>query len=76
MRFSFSAHNPKTSEYVRKKYLRKLKEFEDTCHLISYLGNNMTVRYKQPDDRNEDFDCKLETFIQLKNKEPTTTWVA
>ena len=70
----FTAYNPKSSEYIRKKYKKKLAEYENTCDLISYLGNTMTRRYKEPKDRPQEFDFKLETFIQLKNKEPTTTY--
>ncbi len=74
--FIFAAYNPKSSDYVRRKFKRKLLKFEETCELIRYLGDNMTKRYKLPVDRPIDFDFKLETFMQLKGKEPTTSWVA
>lgn len=72
----FPAYNPNNSDYVRKKYRQKLMKFEETCNLISYLGDKMTVRYKEPRERPEDFDSKLETFFALKGIEPTQTWVA
>ena len=62
---SVSAFNPKSSEYVRKKYKKKLDKFEETCNLIRYLGDNMTVRYKEPEARPIDFNFKLEKFLQL-----------
>lgn len=61
---------------MRKKYKQKLQKFEETCRLIKYLGDNMTVRYRDPNERPGDFDNKLETFFALKGIEPTTTWVA
>ena len=62
---SVLAFNPKSSEYVRKKYKKKLDKFEETCNLIRYLGDNMTVRYKEPEARPIDFNFKLEKFLQL-----------
>ena len=70
-----SAYNPKSSDYVRKKYKQKLQKFEETCQLIRYLGDNMTVRYRAPNDRPGDFDNKLETFFALRGIEPTKTWM-
>ncbi|ELT97134.1 hypothetical protein CAPTEDRAFT_218532 [Capitella teleta] len=74
--YNLKANNPRNSDYIRKKYKRKLVEYENTCKLINYLGDNMTRRYKDPQNRPEEFDFKLEMFIQLKDKEPTSTWVA
>ena len=53
-------------------------QYEETCELIQYLGDTMTRRYKEPQDRPIDFDYKLTQFLQLKNQESTatTTWVA
>ncbi len=61
--------------YIRKKYKQKLAQFEETCELIKYLGNNMTVRYRDPGERPKDFDSKLETFFALRGVEPTPTWI-
>lgn len=72
-----TAMNPKSTEYVRKKYKRKLLQYEDTCELISYLGTNMTRRYKEPKDRPIDFDFKLEKFMQLQTtKVQPDMWVS
>ena len=71
-----SAYNPKSSEYVRKKYKRKLMRFEEECELIGYLGKEMTSRYREPEDLPIDFEHKLSTFLALKDIEPTTTWCA
>ncbi|KGL84236.1 Adenylate kinase 9, partial [Tinamus guttatus] len=60
------AYNPRSSEYVRRKYRRKLEQFVDHCALIPYLGAKMTRRYKEPRSRPADFDCKLRTFLSLK----------
>lgn len=75
LHFSLTAYNPKSSEYVRKKYKKKLQKFEETCQLIRYLGDNMTVRYRAPNDRPGDFDNKLEVFFALRGIEPTKTWM-
>lgn len=53
-----------------------MQKFEETCKLINYLGNNMSGRYRDPSDRPDDFDNKMETFFALKGIEPTPTWVA
>ncbi|KAK7500075.1 hypothetical protein BaRGS_00008622, partial [Batillaria attramentaria] len=74
--YHLKAFNPKSSDYVRKKYKQKLQKFEETCNLIRYLGNNMTVRYRDPNERPADFDSKLEVFFALKGIEPTPTWIA
>ena len=74
--FLFTAYNPRSSEYVRKKYKKKLLKFEETCELIKYLGDNMTKRYKQPEERPIDFDFKLEKFNALKAPEDVATWVS
>lgn len=74
--FLFAAYNPKSSDYVRKKYKRKLQQFEEHCELIAYLGNNMSQRYREPGERPIDFDHKMVTFLNLEGIEPTPTWVA
>jgi len=63
--YHLKAFNPKSSEYVRRKYKKKLEKFEETCNLIRYLGDNMTVRYKEPEARPIDFNFKLDQFLQL-----------
>ncbi|KAF6022988.1 AK9 [Bugula neritina] len=66
--YHLKAFNPKSSDYVRKKYKKRLEKFEETCSLIRYLGDNMTVRYKEPEARPIDFNHKLNEFLQLKTK--------
>uniref|UniRef100_H3AND6 Adenylate kinase 9 n=1 Tax=Latimeria chalumnae TaxID=7897 RepID=H3AND6_LATCH len=70
--FHLKAFNPNSSAYVRKKYKRKLEQFEETCELISYLGSKMTCKYREPKDRPIDFDHKLETFLALQDVAPST----
>ena len=36
----------------------------------------MTVRYKEPAERPQDFDTKLQTFLALRGIEPTPTWIS
>ena len=67
-RLIFSAFNPKSSEFVRKKYKKKLMNFEETCELIQYLGDNMTKRYKEPTERPIDFDFKMNKFVALRKE--------
>lgn len=74
--YHLKAYNPKSSVYIRKKYKQKLDKFEETCNLIRYLGDNMTLRYKDPNERPVDFDSKLEIFFALKGIEPTGTWIS
>lgn len=64
------AYNPQSSDFIRKKYKKKLMNFEDTCELIQYLGNVMTKRYKEPKDRPIDFDFKMDKFMALKELVP------
>ena len=45
------AHNPKSPDYVREKYEKKQKEFEENCRLARLLGRSMTVNYKPPRDQ-------------------------
>ncbi|MBN3311086.1 KAD9 kinase, partial [Amia calva] len=73
--YHLKAYNPRNSEYIRKKYKKKMERFEESCELISYLGSKMTQKYKEPRERPIDFDHKLQTFLALKGTEPTSTWV-
>ena len=50
--------------------------FEEECELIKYLGDQMTIRYKEPDERPIDFDHKMTNFLSLKGLEPNLTWRA
>ncbi|CAH1800208.1 unnamed protein product [Owenia fusiformis] len=64
--YHLKAYNPKSSEYVRKKYKQRLMQFEESCELIKYLGDTMTVKFKEPKDRAIDFDHKLDRFVKMK----------
>ncbi|KAL8186359.1 UNVERIFIED_CONTAM: hypothetical protein K2H54_069233, partial [Gekko kuhli] len=70
--YHLKAFNPRSSDYVRKKYKRKLDRFIDNCELIPYLGTKMTKKYKEPQNRPIDFDHKLQTFLSLKGVDPAT----
>ncbi|XP_067841405.1 adenylate kinase 9 [Heptranchias perlo] len=69
--YHLKAYNPKSYDYVKKKYKKKLEQYEEHCELIRYLGSKMTRKYKEPKDRPIDFDHKLQTFLALKHVEPT-----
>ncbi|XP_034847335.1 adenylate kinase 9 [Mirounga leonina] len=68
--FHLKAFNPKSSEYTRRKYKKKLEQFMESCELITYLGAKMTRKYKEPQFRAIDFDHKLQTFLSLRNIDP------
>ncbi|XP_030879749.1 adenylate kinase 9 [Leptonychotes weddellii] len=68
--FHLKAFNPKSSEYTRRKYKKKLQQFMESCELITYLGAKMTRKYKEPQFRAIDFDHKLQTFLSLRNTDP------
>ncbi|XP_048348870.1 adenylate kinase 9 isoform X3 [Sphaerodactylus townsendi] len=70
--YHLKAFNPRSSDYMRKKYKRKLDRFIDNCELIPYLGTKMTKKYKEPPNRPIDFDHKLHTFLSLKGVDPTS----
>ena len=71
-----TAYNPKSSEYVRKKYKRKLLQFEESCELIRYLGSNMSDRFRDPLERPIDFDHKMIEFLNLQGREPMVAMLA
>uniref|UniRef100_H2ZK16 Uncharacterized protein n=1 Tax=Ciona savignyi TaxID=51511 RepID=H2ZK16_CIOSA len=60
------AYNSRSSNYTRQKYVAKLKQFEENCKLITYLGTNMTMRYPEPQNRPIGFNDKMETFLNLE----------
>ncbi|XP_038617228.1 adenylate kinase 9 [Tachyglossus aculeatus] len=65
--FHLKAHNPGGSEYSRTKYKKKLRQFVEWSRLITYLGTQMSLKYKEPHCRPIDFDHKLRTFFSLRN---------
>ena len=60
------AYNPKSNEYIRKKYKKKLIHFEEKCDLISYLSSTMRQGYQEPALRPIDFKHKMSNFLGLK----------
>ncbi|XP_060093981.1 adenylate kinase 9 [Heteronotia binoei] len=70
--YHLKAFNPRSSDYVQKKYKRKLDRFIDNCELIPYLGTKMTKKYKEPQNRPIDFDHKLRTFLSLRGVDPAS----
>ena len=75
--YIFPAFNPKSPDYIRRKYKKKLQQFQETCELIKYLGDNMTRRYKEPRERPIDFDFKMQRFMELKGLDRgIATWVS
>ncbi|XP_069866381.1 adenylate kinase 9 isoform X2 [Dipodomys merriami] len=71
--FHLKAFNPKSSEYIRRKYKKKMEQFMERCELITYLGAKMTRKYKEPQFRAIDFDHKLQTFLSLRNIDPVNS---
>ena len=63
-----SAYNPKSNNYVRNKYKKKLAQFEETCQIIGYLSSSMRQGYREPDERAIDFQHKMHSFLKLKRE--------
>lgn len=68
-----TAFNPKSNEYIRNKYKRKLARFEEQCQLIGYLSSSMQRGYKEPQERPIDFHHKMASFLKLKLAPPALT---
>lgn len=64
--FAVLAYNPKSSDFVRKKYKRKLAKFDEQCQLIAYLSASMKTGYQEPNERPIDFQHKMGSFLDLK----------
>ena len=64
--FSVLAYNPKSSDFVWKKYKRKLAKFDEQCQLIAYLSSSMKTGYQEPNERPLDFQHKMGSFLDLK----------
>ncbi|XP_055490932.1 adenylate kinase 9 isoform X2 [Leucoraja erinacea] len=69
--YHLKAYNPNSYHYLRKKYKKKLEQYEEHCHLIVYLGSKMSRKYREPKDRPIDFDHKLQTFLSLRHADHT-----
>lgn len=59
----FIAFNPRSSEYSRQKYKRKLASFEEDCALIPYLSSKMNP---PPVEFSVDLQFKLNKFLALE----------
>ncbi|XP_067338079.1 adenylate kinase 9 [Channa argus] len=59
------AFNPKSTDYTRQMYKKKLALFEENCALIPYLSSTMSGNYKSPCERPIDFEFKLKRFLAL-----------
>ncbi|CAF3709748.1 unnamed protein product [Adineta steineri] len=75
MAYHLKAYNTKSSDYLRRKFRRKLYIFEEQCELINYLAEKTTVRYKKPEKRTPDYNIKYETFFALQHNVPTLNWL-
>ncbi|XP_077343259.1 adenylate kinase 9 isoform X2 [Lithobates pipiens] len=69
--YHLKAYNSRNSDYIRNKYKKKIEKFVECCDLITYLGDKMTCKYKEPQRRPIDFDFKMQSFLSLKNVDPT-----
>uniref|UniRef100_UPI0037E901CB adenylate kinase 9 n=1 Tax=Semicossyphus pulcher TaxID=241346 RepID=UPI0037E901CB len=63
--FYLKAFNPKSTDYTRQKYKKKLALFEENCALIPYLSSTMRGNYRPPSERPIDFEFKLNRFLAL-----------
>lgn len=75
MAYHLKAYNTKSSDYIRRKFRRKLYVFEEQCELIGYLAEKTTVRYKKPEKRTPEYNVKYETFFALQHNVPTSNWL-
>ncbi|CAF1144837.1 unnamed protein product [Adineta ricciae] len=75
MAYHLKAYNTKSSDYLRRKFRRKLYIFEEQCELISYLAEKTTIRYKKPEKRTPEYNIKYETFFALQHNVPTLNWL-
>uniref|UniRef100_A0A3Q1CXD4 Nucleoside-diphosphate kinase n=1 Tax=Amphiprion ocellaris TaxID=80972 RepID=A0A3Q1CXD4_AMPOC len=63
--FYLKAFNPKSSEYARQKYKKKLALFEENCELIPYLSSEMSRNFRLSSELPIDFEFKLNRFLAL-----------
>ncbi|UJR31514.1 hypothetical protein I4U23_019003 [Adineta vaga] len=75
MAYHLKAYNTKSSDYLRRKFRRKLYIFEEQCELINYLAEKTTIRYKKPEKRTPEYNVKYETFFALQHNMPTLNWL-
>ncbi|KAK7907798.1 hypothetical protein WMY93_016410 [Mugilogobius chulae] len=65
--YYLKAFNPRSTDYVRQKYKKKLALFEENCALIPYLISNMQGDYKPQSEQPIDFEFKLNKFLALED---------
>uniref|UniRef100_A0A8C6T3N0 Uncharacterized protein n=1 Tax=Neogobius melanostomus TaxID=47308 RepID=A0A8C6T3N0_9GOBI len=71
--YYLKAFNPRSTDYIRQKYKKKLAVFEENCALIPYLMSTMQGDYKPPSAQPMDFEFKLNMFLALEGKEKCPT---
>lgn len=75
--YFLKAHNPKSPDYVRSKYRKKQRGFEDACDLGKYLARAMTINFKKQQHRPVGFDNRLDQFFALKAlPDKLDTWIS
>jgi adenylate/nucleoside-diphosphate kinase len=63
------ANNPKSKDWIRKKYNGKLDLFKTRCELIPYLSEKMgQVVYVPPEKRERIFEDRMQAFFSLGSK--------
>ena len=60
------AFNQNGSDLSKEKYRKQLEKINDQTALLEYLGNNMTRRFREPEQRPEGFDEKMDEFYSLR----------
>ncbi|XP_072307858.1 adenylate kinase 9-like [Eucyclogobius newberryi] len=65
--YHLKVFNPRTTDYVRQKYKKKLALFEENCALIPYLISTMQGDYKPLSAQPIDFEFKLNKFLTLED---------
>ncbi|KAL2914320.1 hypothetical protein HK105_206092 [Polyrhizophydium stewartii] len=62
------AHNPRSKEWVRKSYAKRLEAFKDRCELLRALTLAIAGRsgFVPVDQRPPDFDRKLDALLSLR----------
>ena len=62
------AYNPNLKRHTRKQYEAELEDFRKQCTLVKYLGKTMTTHYQEPEQRDSQFDGKMNEFLAFKDR--------